>query len=597
LTGIVAIIARDRSDPVQEEEIEALARTYESLRGTTGQHGASAGRYARVIVLGTRENGRPEIERAGDSWAASIGTVHHDGPLPGTRPDDLEGHFGLISHDAATESVLVATDPVSLQPVYKAERGQRTYVSDSALVLAKHLGANPSRLGLLTFLRTGYHFGTMTNWEGVVRLEPGGCLTFTPSGTEEGSYWRPKVDEAVAELDFDEAVEHTSRVALETCQRWLAGRNGIWADLTGGFDSRLLALLLDKLGIPFDVDTRGDYTDDRRLAGEIARVKGWRWLDLLPPPDWSETLPQMVRRTVAWSDGHLDPLELSWVLWAHSQMREQHPSVLYAGGGEHLRGYTWRQEWPRAGKTRTVNFDNWLDLRLIHPMNMEVFAEDPTPEVRADMLARMKKWVAAYESELNTTQCDLMFLYKMTGHFGIYRSADAAFIQAEVPLYSKQMYTTAISLNYRHRRNHRLVRHMIWRLDPRAAAIETDSGGPAEPWRLTNLHRFVPYYAQLGRKAVNKVGQKFLGRRLVAPLESGNWWCPPEARRAMLSSLGGNGPLSHATMRSAALFDGASLGDFLARAREDDFDDASLLGRILAVEVGLQTVGTSVEES
>jgi hypothetical protein len=50
-------------------------------------------------------------------------------------------------------------------------------------------------------------------------------------------------------------------------------------------------------------------------------------------------------------------------------------------------------------------------------------------------------------------------------------------------------------------------------------------------------------------------------------------------------------------MRSAPLFDGRTVDDFLAHARRDDFDDASLLGRILAVEVGLETVGTSLEES
>ena len=597
MTGIVAIIARDRRDQVSPEEIEAFARTHESLRGTSGRQTASAGTYARVIVLGARAEGRPEIEAAGDSWAATIGTVHHDGPLSGTRLEDLEGHFGIVSHDAATESVRVATDATSFQPMYWAEQTGRTYVCDSALVLAKHLGAKPSRLGLLTFLRTGYHFGAMTNWEGVVRLDPGECLTFTPEGMEAGAYWRPRVDTSVAALGFDDAVEHTTTVALETCERWLGGRSGLWSDLTGGFDSRLLALLLEKLGIPFDADTRGDYTGDRRVAAELARLKGWRWLDLLPPAEWSETLPEMLRPTVAWSDGHLDPLELSWVLWAHSQMRETHPSVLYGGGGEHLRGYTWRQEWPRAGKRTTVNFDNWVDLRLIHPMDLTVFAEDPTPEVRADVLARMKKWAAPYAGELNTTQCDVMFMYKMTGHFGIYRSADAAYIQAEVPLYSKPMYTTAISLNYRHRRNHRLVRHMIWRLDPRAAAVATDSGGPAEPWRLTNLHRFAPYYTQLARKAANKVGQKFLGRRLITPVETGNWWCPPEARRTMLASLGVNGAPAHTTLRSAPLFDGKALDDFVARARQDDFDDASLLGRILAVEVGMETVGTSVEDA
>ena len=596
MTGLVAIITRDRHDPVRREEIDGLTTTYESLRGARTRHAASGGTHACVTVLSAADNGRAPIEHDGASWTASIGVVHHEGSLVGVQPEEIEGHFGLVAYDAEAESVLVATDPRSFQPIYTAERGTRTYVSDSALVLAKHLRADPSRLGLLTFLRAGYHFGAMTNWEGITRLDPGACVTFTQTGSEHRYYWRPEVDRDAAKLDFDDAVEHVTEVALETCKEWLGGSRGTWVDLTGGFDSRLLHLLLERLGIPFDSNTRGDYTGDRQVAAQLAKLKGWDWLDLTPPDDWAEILPGMLPLTVAWSDGHLDPFELAWVLWAHSQMSERHPSVLYAGGGEHLRGYCWRQEFPRAGKTTRVSFDNWVDLRLLHPLNLSVFPEDPTPEVRADVLARMKKWVEPYSDELNTTQCDVMFVYKMTGHFGIYRSADAAFINAEVPLYSKAMYKAAISINHRHRRNHRLVRHMISRLDPRAAAIETDSGGPAEPWRLTNLHRFAPYYTQLGRKAANKVGQKFLGRRLVRPVESANWWCPPEANRAILDSLGENGPLSYETMRSAPLFEPEALSGLLARARDDDFLDTGLLGRIMAIELSLRAAEASVDD-
>ena len=597
LTGFVAIIDPARSRPVTEEEIAGLADTHESLRNVRGRQSAAAGEFARVIVLGGNDGAPAALERRGSSWAASIGIVHHEGPLVGARPEDLDGHFALIAHDAEADSVLVATDPRAFQPVYVAEQSGRTYISDSALVLAKHLRARPSRLGLLTFLRSGYHFGAMTNWEGVTRLDPGEFVAFRPEGSETGFYWRPSIDRDVARLDFDDAVEHTTSVALDTCRSWLGDSRGTWVDLTGGFDSRLLNLLLDRAGIPFEADTRGDYSgDERGIARRIARLKGWEWLDLTPPADWAETLPGMLPMTVAWSDGHLDPFELSWVLWAHSQMSGRHPSVLYAGGGEHLRGFTWRQEFPRAGRTTKVNFDNWVDLRLIHPLNVGVFANDPTPEVRADTLARMKQWVEPYSSELNTTQCDLMYGYKMTGHFAIYRSADAAFIQAQVPLYAREMFTTAISLDYRHRRNHRLVRHMISRLDRGVAAIETDSGGPAEPWRVTNLHRFLPYYSQLGRKAVNKVGQKFLGRKLVRPPETGNWWCPPAARKTIVDSFAGDGPLSYETMRSAPLFDRARLGTLLEEARaEGEFADTGLLGRIAAVELGLRAADATLE--
>jgi hypothetical protein len=594
MTAVVAIISHDRGNAVTSAELDALAATYESLRGERPhRHAAASGTWARTMVMGS--DGRPPIEEQDGSWAASIGVLVHPGTLVGSRLEELEGHFGLVSYNAHDETVTVATDPRAFQPMYWAERGGKTYVCDSALVLAKHLRARPSRLGILTFLRCGYHFGAMTSWEGVTRLDPGTYLEFSETGRTHGFYFRPQVDREVAGLGFDESVERCNDVALSTVQEWLPSERPVWSDLTGGYDSRLLGLLLEKADIPFETDTRGDYTDDRRIARMVSGVAGWDWTDVTVPRDWSTILPAMLPLTVNWSDGHLDAFELAWVLWAHSTMSQTHPIVLYAGGGEHLRSYCWRQELPLAGKTSRVNFDNWADLRLIHPVNLSVFAQDPTPEVRADVLRRMQAWDAPYTQELNTTRLDLMFSYKMTGHFGIYRSADAAFIRSEVPLYSKRMYQTALSVNYRYRRNHRLVRHMISRLNREVAAVETDVGGPAEPWRLTNIHRFLPYYTQLVRKGVNKAGQKFLGRHLVTPVETANWWCPPAARRNIVNSVAGNGPLSYASMRSASLFNEHAVDDLFRRAREDGgLAETGLLGRIVAVELALQAADAAL---
>ena len=95
---------------------------------------------------------------------------------------------------------------------------------------------------------------------------------------------------------------------------------------------------------------------------------------------------------------------------------------------------------------------------------------------------------------------------------------------------------------------------------------------------------------------MNKVGQKFLGRKLVRPPETGNWWCPPAARRTIVDSFDGNGPLSYETMRSAPLFDRAGLGTLLEEARaEGEFADTGLLGRIVAVELGLRAADATLE--
>jgi hypothetical protein len=280
-------------------------------------------------------------------------------------------------------------------------------------------------------------------------------------------------------------------------------------------------------------------------------------------------------------------LELSWVLAAHERLAREHLPLLIGGGGEHLRGFAWRQEFLQGGKSTRVNWDNWLDMRMLHPMDVGLFRADPTADVREDMKRRMQAWVEPYSDELNTTQLDVLYAYKVTGHFGTYRSADSAFLHAELPFYFRPIFTAAFSTSQRHRDNHRLMRHMIARLDQRVAAVATSTGGPAEPWRPTNLHRFVPYYAQIARKAVNKLSQRTLNRPLL-PERNEAWWSPPAARGAAVAALG------EGELRSRALYDERVLAALLGGAGDPRFAETTVLGRVLTAELALRAADASL---
>jgi hypothetical protein len=238
--------------------------------------------------------------------------------------------------------------------------------------------------------------------------------------------------------------------------------------------------------------------------------------------------------------------------------------------------------------------DNWLDMRLLHPMNTRLFAGDPSPGVRSDFEARMSAWAAPYADEPNTTQLDVMYAYKMTGHFGAYLSADGGLLDSELPFYFKPIFTAAFSSPHGHRDNHRLMRHMMWRLDPKLASISTTTGGPAAPWGPRNLHRFAPYYGQIAQKALNKISQRALGRPLL-PAGAQDFYCDAAARRAAIRSVAGGGELHAADMRSAPLFDRSELDDLLRRASRPGFEETAILGRVLTVELALRALDASVE--
>jgi hypothetical protein len=594
MAGLVAIISTDPEIPVSPSEMTDLANTYAALRGEGRRETAHAGSAAQVAVIVPATGGEGAVVRDGSSWCAVVGRPYATGMLLGARPEDLDGQFALISHDGQTGEVRVVCDPFGMQTLHVAQRGPLSYVSTSALVLARFLRAGPDRFALEIFLRAGYHFGSRTNWNGIERLEPGTCVSFGRAGASRRCYWRPTVERDVTALGFDDAVDYCSSVALSSYERVYSGREGLWLDLTGGFDTRLLALLLETAGASFACNTRGDVDDeDRRVARKIAEQKGWELFDPTMPVSWGDILKPLLSLAVAWGDANLQALELAWVLWVHARMGERRSSLLSAGGGEHWRGFAWPQEFFRAGRSTTVNMDNWIDMRLLHPMRTDVLARDPTNEIREDFRTRMLDWAAPYGEDLNTVQLDMMYAYKMTGHFGAYRSADGACLNAELPFYLKPSFAAAISVDHRHRSSHRLMRHAIWRLDRDIASLRTVTGGPAMPLRPTAVHRFVPYYTRIGRRAITKVAQTTIGRPLLAPTWT-SWWAPAAAQMAAVELLGSSAAIRRREMRSLPLYHTPALDSFLDAASAGRLTDAELLGRIVSVELALRQVDAAV---
>lgn len=593
--SLVAIIARDRRTVVDPTELDELARTYASLRGGGTRRRASAGAHARVAELDANAD-QGESTVSDSSWTMIAGLPHGAGASQPARAEDLEGQFALIAHDADTGEVSVASDPFGMLGLYVARRDEKTYVATSELVLARYLRAKPKRLGLQTFLLAGNHFGTATNWEGIERLDPGTRIVFAKDGVRKETYWRPEIDPDVARMDLEEAVRYCSDVASTTYARLLANDGRPWADLTGGFDTRLLLLLVREAGLDFRTNTVGDDDDDDvRISRRLAEIAGWEWLQLKLPADWGELIPAILPTSVAWSDGHLDVLQLSQVLWGHREKSRIPGSLLIGGGGEHFRNTAWQQEFLSAGRSTRVNLDNWTNMRLLHPMDKSVLASDPTSEVKADLRERMLAWVGPYSSEINTTQLDVMQAYKVTGHFGAYLSAARAFIEPQLPFFFRPVFSAAFSTNYRLRNNHRLMRNLIRALDRGIAAIETTNGGPAEPQRMANIHRFLPYYADVGQRALNKLTEKATGRGLLSRSDQ-----PDErivsARRAVLDQFTGGEALTPASMRTGRLYEPAALGQLVERARRPDFDDDQLLGRIVTLELALRAVDASLDE-
>jgi hypothetical protein len=128
---------------------------------------------------------------------------------------------------------------------------------------------------------------------------------------------------------------------------------------------------------------------------------------------------------------------------------------------------------------------------------------------------------------------------------------------------------------------------MIEELQPRAAAVRTTRGGPAQPIRIGNVYRFVPYFLRLTVKALEKV----TGMHVYRPRAERRTPMSPELRLAALQTvLGGDAE----SMRSGVLFKAAELDRLFGEAERPDFARGQIFGRILTVEAALRAVGAQI---
>jgi hypothetical protein len=590
VTDLLAIISHDRGHNVDAGALERFRSDYEALRGAPRHLKAESADWAKVLLIDHSSPDQVGTEREGEGWTAWAGRIASPAKPADTPLAQLDGQFAMVRLEAGG-TLTVATDPLGMKPLFMATAQGRTYVSSSALVLARHLRLSPSRPGLEAFLRTGNQFGRDTPWQGVRRFLPAERLTFSPAGRESGQYWQPEVDPRIQSLSFDECADACIELSTVSVRaRYKSERP--WVDLTGGFDTRLLALLASRAGIEFATNTGGAAdSEDAILARQIAATGGWQWTNFGLPRDWDEQLPQQIESAVAWGDCHLDALPLAEVLLGHRQKSETETTLLNGGGGEHFRDYPSGHELLRAGRSKSVSFDRLLAWRVLGPIDLSAFAVDPTPSVAAGLRQELQHRAAAFASAPNTFQNDVLYAFKSTGHFGAYQAVAGSCLHMELPFYSKQVFTGAISAPFRHRAYHRLMREMMFRLDPAIAAIATETGGPAEPLRPGNVHRFAAYPWRRGRRLAGR-----MRGRLFATQGDGAPSPQLRARGKLIASLRAEGRLDPAKMRSGSLYRPDPLEGLFARAAADPGGvDWNALGRIVTVELALQAVDASVD--
>jgi hypothetical protein len=586
MAGLAGVISHDRQVPVPADELDDLVTAYRDLRGASEVSSVSAGGWAAAARIDGDVPGTSDSE--GRSWALAIGAIRASEPLCRAPVSDLDGAFAAVRYDARADRVAVISDPFGMQALYICERDGRTYFSTCATALARHLRAPLDPLGSALFLRAGYQFGPRTNWTGIERLGPAVSLSFDGGRPRRDVYWLPSVDPTVRRMTLEQTIDHCTEALRETVRGHLSSCERPWADLTGGFDSRLIAAVLASCGIPFVANTNGDDAHaDVRLARRVAAAGGLEWHQFALPSGWAPG-PFELSDAGVWGDGTLEFVQLGAVLWGHRLRGRRARTLVTGSGGEHVSARPWVQEFVRAGRSRAVNFDRLLAMRYLPPADLSALHEDPSRDVENYFRSTLRERAALAADEPNTTQLDLIYAYKSTGHFGAYRSASEASVCTEMPFYYRDVFTATFSAHHHWRNWHRLQKGMIHRLSPAMASVPTTLGGPAEPLRVTNAHRFLPYLTDAGRATVRKLRGRQRGR---GSANAAAEWGPRYER--VLTGLRAEGLLDPETMHSAELYDAERLTATLDRARRPDLAVWTVLSRIATLEAALRAASAT----
>ena len=124
---------------------------------------------------------------------------------------------------------------------------------------------------------------------------------------------------------------------------------------------------------------------------------------------------------------------------------------------------------------------------------------------------------------------------------------------------------------------------MLKRLQPRLAAAPLEHGYPAEPFGLTNFHRFAPLLTSYGSKIWQK-GWKILGR----PVKTATAVAREPARLQLWREAEVQELLAPEQMQLSNILSSKSLHNFLQASRQVSFPFEQQWGRVLSCELALR---------
>jgi asparagine synthetase B (glutamine-hydrolysing) len=191
----------------------------------------------------------------------------------------LNGRWNLVLHHAPSDTTIIASDRYGSRLLYWSRDAERLVFASElkAVILARPVESRAGGYGLLELFMGPYLHGDRTWVEGIHVLKPGTILRIRPDGIQQRRYWKSHFNEGDYSGSVDDAAEEF-KVRLQTAvgrAMRKQAQHPLAITLSGGLDSRSLALSIDPKSRPIPALTYGDEDSaDVRFARQLADVIG-----------------------------------------------------------------------------------------------------------------------------------------------------------------------------------------------------------------------------------------------------------------------------------------------------------------------------------
>lgn len=261
----------------------------------------------------------------------------------------LRGMFAFAVWDDPRQTLTLVRDRLGVKPLcYAARNGTLAFASTISALRAAGLVAAIDSKAVLEYLEFGYVSDDRAIFEGASKLPAATILEWKDGRISQRRYWTlPRADES-SRITFEEAVEETERLFVESVRLRLYSDVPIGALLSGGIDSTLVCWAMSKLNAnitAFTVSTPGHPADEAAATQETAQILGLPHRIVTIPRDEGGMLTQLTR-----AYGEPFGCQSAIAMLQVSAAVKAHATVLLTGDGgdDVFLGYSFHRDYLRA---------------------------------------------------------------------------------------------------------------------------------------------------------------------------------------------------------------------------------------------------------